>query len=211
MILTSLFSELAVWLSQGRDLVCLPTPSRFEEGETELSEVGWVVASGRPAAIFTSKRVIQRMLAGPGAGEGCTRPLLAPVRRVGPRVDRVEPGPGSHGVTHLLDLGGTFIPGQSCPLWVILTGPALTPTVRVMRCHRGEPETFPSPEQGKVFRTIVEGAWDRVGTTKWTDTVDVLRAEPAWVAQALSGGLHGLLDAPEPPPARGLRLVGRAK
>ena len=174
MILTHLFPELARWLTEPhRALVVMPTPrSKSEQGDTELFEAGAALSRG-PCALVTYDRAIVRMLRATTDAQGFPRALL-----------------GDHGgfvVTHILRLGGCYIPGQGVPLAVLVGGAGTVERpVRVLRCVRGEPKTPRTPARGKVYQDIL-ASWDRPGETEWSRTVDVPRADVTQVVELCGG------------------------
>lgn len=174
MIVTTLFPELARWLTEPhRALAILPMPrSKSEQGADELFEAGATLACG-PCALVTYDRAIVRMLRTTPDAKGFPRPLL-----------------GDHGgfvVTHVLSLGGCYIPGQGTPLTVLIGGAGtIEQPVRVLRCVHGEPKTPRAPARGKVYQDLL-ASWDRPDETEWSRTVDVPRADVARVV-GLCGG-----------------------
>ena len=174
MITVRLFPALVQWLiADGRSLMVLPVPrSPGEMGETEHAETSSAIAHG-PCAIVTSIRSITRMLRLGPTDRPAPKPLLA--------------GREGHLVTHILDLGGTYIPATGTPVAVMIVGPITFPaqaTVRVLRCDRGEPRTPPDAEWGHVFRAVLDG-WDTLGSSEWTTTTDVDRRDVGAVLRAL--------------------------
>ena len=174
MIVTSLFSELARWLTESqRTLVVMPTPrSKSEKGADELYEAGAALARG-PCAIVTYKRAIVRMLRATPDAQGFPRALL-----------------GDHAgfaVTHILDLGGCYLPNQCVPVAVIFAEATRTDRpVRVLQNVRGEPATPRTPARGKVYQDLL-ASWDRPGETPWSRTLDVPRADVDRLVELLGG------------------------
>jgi len=181
-----------------RSVCFLPLPHPSEKGAEELIATWNQVLCG-PCAIVTDRRTIERMLAVPRAAPGVDVPhrglldrRVIPSRKQRARLGALGTalaGPDEPGfaVTHIVDLGGVYLPGQGTCVWVLFTGDAVVcPTVRVMRCDRGEPETPRRPEKGLVWSAIAAGfAWDTLGSTDWTTTVDVPRDDVAAVVEAM--------------------------
>ena len=93
-------------------------------------------------------------------------------------------------LTHVIDTSGAYIPGHGTPT-VILFGRYRMPVSREVRAVlgiRGEPSTPDDPEQGKVWRSIVDhldqtGAQDEF--TSVTDTPRGILAKHPW---SMGGG-----------------------
>ena len=173
MILTSLFSELARWLTEnGRRLVVMPTPyGKSQQGEQELFEATWQISYG-PCAVVTYRRAIVRMLRVPPDPRG-PRPLLSDHKGTS--------------VTHLIDLGGCYIQGQGVPLAVMLaSNDPLPPAVRVVTNLRGEPRKPAREEWGRVYKDLL-ASWDRPGETPWSQTQDVPRGDVDRLVALLGG------------------------
>lgn len=92
--------------------------------------------------------------------------------------------------SHLIDLSGAYLPGAPVPSWLVLLDPPGAPrrkTLRVLRCLRGEPQQPERPEDGVVWRSILE-RWDSPGADEWVACADSARtAEAVALAWMWSG------------------------
>ena len=182
----NLFPELVQWLvSDGRALTIIPQRygSQATLADHELFETIEAMLYGGPRAmpIAGIVRQLKRMLA-------CE--LIPESRRIlemrGARAYGLLDVHNGAAITHLVDLGGCYLPGYGVPLLVafahvVTEAPT---TVRVLRCTRGERKTPRIVAKAPVWRSVLAG-WDTPGTTEHTVTVDVAR-ESAAILTALS-------------------------
>jgi hypothetical protein len=80
-------------------------------------------------------------------------------------------------LSHVIDSAGAFIPGHGTPTIILLgrNQPPRTPAVKIIVGLHGEPEVPSYPDQGRVWRSILEKFTDSAAPDKWTQLVDVDR------------------------------------
>lgn len=81
-------------------------------------------------------------------------------------------------LTHVIDLGRVYIPGQGYPALLLVgrAAPPLSLFVRVLRCLRGEPGKPEDPARGVVWSSVVEHYDCFACRDKWTACADVPRS-----------------------------------
>lgn len=93
-------------------------------------------------------------------------------------------------LTHVIDTSGAYIPGHGTPT-VILFGRSRTPVsqeVRAVLGIRGEPGTPGAPEQGKVWRSIVDYLDQAGSQDEFTSVTDIARGILAKHPWSMGGG-----------------------
>lgn len=80
-------------------------------------------------------------------------------------------------LTHVIEAGGAYVPGQPSPTLVLILHAQMPRgfPVRVLRCVRGEPRKPADPALGLVWSSIVRN-FDRPGGDEWTRCADVPRS-----------------------------------
>ncbi|MGA5369971.1 BREX-2 system adenine-specific DNA-methyltransferase PglX [Streptomyces griseoincarnatus] len=101
-------------------------------------------------------------------------------------------------LTHVIDTSGAYIPGHGTPT-VILVGrnqaPRKSEPVRAMLGVRGEPSQPSKPQDGLVWRAIVDQVGAPGSESDWVSSEEANRARFASHPWALSGGGAGPLQA----------------
>ncbi len=83
-------------------------------------------------------------------------------------------------LTHVIDLGGCYLPGQAMPTMLLLARaqPPASETVLVLEYLLGEPATPAHPEDGLVWRSVLRHA-RAPGGDEWTRCAAVPRSSLA--------------------------------
>jgi hypothetical protein len=93
-------------------------------------------------------------------------------------------------LTHVIDTSGAYLPGHGTPT-VILVGRNMTPTDRSIRAAlgiHGEPTQPGKPEEGKVWRAIVDQIGKPGSNSEWITVTDLAHARFSAHPWSLSGG-----------------------
>lgn len=132
------------------------TRLRTVEQATAVARAFEDAPEGSRVVVFSASAVARRVF-----GRGLVQNVLA-----------------SWDLTHVIETGGAYIPGQPLPT-LILVGRAQEPSddpVRVLRCHRAEPSKPEDPARGVVWSSVVAN-YDRPGhRDEWTRCADVPRS-----------------------------------
>lgn len=170
MIITVLHPTLVAWLAGNGRSVMRPSLYKFnlQHPPTAVAEIHGAMASHGPAAMLLHTRELLTLLPGRWEHRGRVQTLLAAP------------------VTHVVDLSGCWLPGQSIPLVALLADPVLAAArpdaVRLLRCDRGEPASPRTMEEGILWRTVT-ATYDRPGSTPKTTTRDLARDDLAGAAE----------------------------
>lgn len=134
-----------------------PKPNAIDyhsAGVREAFEVASRLGSGAPLAIFLPNYFATR-------------------RRGKDLIERVLP---YWDLTHVLELGGAYIPGHGQPTMLLVARAQMptSETVLVLRCVLGEPRTPERPELGVVWRSVLQHA-RQPGGDEWVRSALVPR------------------------------------